>query len=302
MLPSSIDDTIALLQRADYIAERGLAASVYFALQLKRPLFVEGEAGVGKTEIAKALARTLERELIRLQCFDGMDQSSAVYEWNYQRQMVAIRLAEAAGRAKDEQGLAHEIFSREYLLERPLLKALRPVEGRMPVLLVDELDRADEPFEAYLLEVLSDYQVSIPELGTVTAPEAPIVILTSNRTREIHDAIKRRCFYYWVDYPDFERELAILNRKVPGVAQRLAREIIAFVQQVRGLELFKAPGVSETLDWAEALMRLHMTKLDSETIALTLGILLKYQDDLAKVRGEATEEILRVVRAPEQRR
>jgi MoxR-like ATPase len=298
MLPSSIDDTIALLQRGDYVAERGLAASVYFALQLKRPLFLEGEAGVGKTEIAKVLAKTLSRELIRLQCFDGMDQNAAVYEWNYQRQMIAIRLAEAAGRAKDEKGLAAEIFSSEYLLERPLLKALRPIREHMPVLLVDELDRADEPFEAYLLEVLSDYQVSIPELGTVTAPEAPIVILTSNRTREIHDAIKRRCFYYWVDYPDFDRELAILHCKVPSVAEQLAREIIGFVQQVRGLDLFKAPGVSETLDWAEALMRLHMTKLDSEAIAVTLGILLKYQDDLAKLRGEETEKILRTMRSP----
>jgi MoxR-like ATPase len=297
MLPKSIDETAALLARADYIAERGLAATVFFALQLRRPLFLEGQAGVGKTEIAKVLARTLNRALIRLQCFDGMDQAAAVYEWNYQRQMLAIRLAEAAGHATDEKTLARQIFSREYLLERPLLRALAPQEGRMPVLLIDELDRADEPFEAYLLEVLSDFQVSIPELDTVRAPEPPIVVVTSNRTREIHDAIKRRCFYYWMDYPDAKRELEILRLRVPGAPDRLAREVVGFAQQVRGLDLFKAPGVSETLDWAEALMRLNLQTLDSESVALSLGILLKYQDDLAKVSGVQAEKLLESARA-----
>jgi MoxR-like ATPase len=298
MLPTSIDETTNLLTQANYIAERGLAATVYFALQLHRPLFLEGEAGVGKTEIARVLSQVLGRELIRLQCFDGMDQASAVYEWNYQRQMLAIRLAEAAGRGSDEAQLTRHIFSKEFLLERPLLQALAPRAGKMPVLLIDELDRADEPFEAYLLEVLSDFQVSIPELGTVRAPEPPIVVVTSNRTREIHDAIKRRCFYCWVDYPDANREFEILRRKVPGAPERLAREIVGFVQQVRGLDLFKAPGVSETLDWAQALMRLNMTKLDSESIAVTLGILLKYQDDLAKVRGAEAVRVLQVVQQP----
>ncbi len=296
MLPSTIDDTVTLLAGADYLAERGLAAAVFFALQLKRPLFLEGQAGVGKTEVAKALAHALGRELIRLQCFDGMDQASAVYEWNYQRQILAIRLAEAAGRGAEESALAREIFGREFLLERPLLRALRPHAGRMPVLLIDELDRADEPFEAYLLEVLAEYQVSIPELATVRAPEPPVVVITSNRTREIHDAIKRRCFYYWVDYPDAQRELAILRRKLPGVPERLAREIVAFAQQVRGLDLFKAPGVSETLDWAQALMRLNLQALDVESISVSLGILLKYQDDLAKVNTERAGELLASLR------
>ncbi|HZP88454.1 MAG TPA: MoxR family ATPase [Burkholderiales bacterium] len=297
MLPTSVDAALAMLAEADYLAERGLAATIYFALQLKRPVFLEGHAGVGKTEIAKVLARTLERELIRLQCFDGMDQSAAVYEWNYQRQMLAIRLAEARGRVNDEAALNRQIFSREFLLERPLLRALIPHNGRMPVLLIDELDRADEPFEAYLLEVLSDFQVSVPELGTIAAPEPPIVVITSNRTREIHDAIKRRCFYYWLDYPDAARELAILRRKLPQAPLRLAREAVAFAQQVRGLDLFKAPGVSETLDWAEALMRLHVQTLDVESIALSLGILIKYQDDLARVSGAQASKLLAAARA-----
>ena len=295
MLPASIDQTQALLKQADYVAERGLAAAIYLALQLERPLFLEGEAGVGKTEIARVLARTLNRELIRLQCFDGMDQASAVYEWNYQRQMLAIRLAEASQSGADEAQLTRQIFSREFLLERPLLRALAPCNGQMPVLLIDELDRADEPFEAYLLEVLSDYQVSIPEIGTIKAPRPPIVVVTSNRTREIHDAIKRRCFYHWLDYPDAEREHEILRLRVPGVPEALAREVVSFVQQVRGLDLFKSPGVSETLDWAHALMRMNMVALDAESVALTLGILLKYQDDLVVLRGAEADKILHSV-------
>ncbi|HTO50972.1 MAG TPA: MoxR family ATPase [Burkholderiales bacterium] len=296
MLPSTIDETISWLREADYLADRGLATSIYLALQLKRPLFLEGEAGVGKTETAKVLARRLGRELIRLQCFDGMDQSSAVYEWNYQRQMLAIRLAEAAGRGGDEARLNRQIFSEDYLLERPILRALAPRNGAMPVLLIDELDRADEPFEAYLMEVLSDFQVTIPELGTIKAPEPPIVILTSNRTREIHDAIKRRCYYYWVDYPEPARELDIVRRKVPEAPARLAGEVVSFVQEVRKLDLFKLPGVSETLDWVQALARLDKLFLDPEAIATTLGILLKYQDDLVRVRGAEAERILQTAR------
>lgn len=297
MLPTSIDDTVSLLSQADYLADRGLAAMVYFSLQLRRPLLLEGQAGVGKTEIAKVLAQTLQRDLIRLQCFDGMDQAAAVYEWNYQRQMLAIRLAEAAGRGENEAALARQIFAREYLLERPLLRALVPQDGRMPVLLIDELDRADEPFEAYLMEILSDFQVSIPELGTLRAPEPPIVVITSNRTREIHDAIKRRCFYYWVDYPNAQRELDILLKKVPSAGIQLAREVVAFAQEVRGLDLFKAPGVSETLDWANALLRLHIQALDVDAIIDSLGILLKYQDDLAKVSGAQTGQLLAAARS-----
>ena len=297
MIPDSIDATVAWLERAGYVPERGLAATVYFALQLQRPLFLEGQAGVGKTEIAKVLATALGRELIRLQCFDGMDQSAAVYEWNYQKQMIAIRLAEASGRGADEAALGRELFGPDFLQERPLLRALAPGPGGMPVLLIDELDRADEPFEAYLMEILSDFQVSIPELGTVRAQQPPIVVVTSNRTREIHDAIKRRCFYYWVDYPDARRELEILRRKVPGVAPRLAHDVVAFAQQLRGLDLFKAPGVSETLDWAQALMRLDLIVLDADAIAVSLGLLLKYQDDLARVRALDPARLLESARA-----
>lgn len=296
MVPASIDETVAWLARAEYFADRGLAAAVFFALHLKRPLFLEGEAGVGKTEVAKVLARALGRELIRLQCFDGMDQASAVYEWNYQRQMLAIRMAEAAGRATDERVLTGQIFGREYLLERPLLQALSPRNGQMPVLLIDELDRADEPFEAYLLEVLSDFQVTIPELGTIKAPEPPLVVLTSNRTREIHDAIKRRCIYYWVEYPDALRELVIVQRKVPQAPESLSREVVDFVQRVRRLDLFKAPGVSETIDWAMALSKLNQQRLDADALSVTLGILLKYEDDLAKLKGGEADRLLAEVR------
>ena len=248
-VPASVDQTLALLTGQDYVADRRLATAVFLALRLRRPLFLEGEAGVGKTEIAKALAAALARPLIRLQCYEGLDTAAAVYEWNYPRQMIEIRLAEAAGNVERSE-LAHDIFTTRFLLRRPLLQALAPEEGEAPVLLIDELDRTDEPFEAYLLEVLSDYQVTIPELGTIRAETPPIVVITSNRTREIHDAIKRRCFYHWVDYPDASRELEIVRRKCPRAAETLAREVVAFTQRLRALDLFKAPGIAETLDWA----------------------------------------------------
>jgi MoxR-like ATPase len=296
-LPKSIDDTAALLARADYVAERSLATALFLALKMERPLFLEGEAGVGKTEIAKVLARTLERKLVRLQCYEGLDISSAVYEWNYPRQMIEIRLAEAAGKT-DRKKLGHDIFSAEFLIKRPLLQALEASsDGAAPVLLIDELDRTDEPFEAYLLEVLSDYQVSIPELGTIKADKPPIVIITSNRTREIHDAVKRRCLYHWVDYPDAARELDILRRKAPGAAERLSLEIVAFVQRLRKLDLFKLPGVAETIDWTKALMALDKLALDPDTVNDTLGALLKYQDDIGRVRGSEAERLLSEVKA-----
>ena len=294
-LPKSIDDTAALLSRADYVAERSLATALFLALKMERPLFLEGEAGVGKTEIAKVLADTLERRLVRLQCYEGLDISSAVYEWNYPRQMIEIRLAEASGKA-DRKKLGHDIFSAEFLIKRPLLQALETSEGAAPVLLIDELDRTDEPFEAYLLEVLSDFQVSIPELGTIKADKPPIVIITSNRTREIHDAVKRRCLYHWVDYPDAVRELDILRRKAPGAAERLSREIVAFVQRLRKMDLFKLPGVAETIDWTKALVALDKLALDPDTVNDTLGALLKYQDDISRVRGSAAERLLSEVR------
>jgi MoxR-like ATPase len=296
LLPSSIDETIALLARADYVAERGLATAVFLALRMGRPLFLEGEAGVGKTEIAKVLAQTLDRRLVRLQCYEGLDIASAVYEWNYTRQMIEIRLAEAEG-VKSREGLSQDIFSERFLIRRPLLQALEGDLGAAPVLLIDELDRTDEPFEAYLLEVLSDFQVTIPEIGTIKAQQPPIVIITSNRTREIHDAVKRRCLYHWVDYPDAQRELDILRRKVPGASERLSREVVAFVQRLRGKDLFKLPGVAETIDWSNALMALDQIALDPALIDDTLGALLKYQDDIAQVKGSEAARILSEVRA-----
>jgi len=301
-LPKSIDETAALLSRADYVAERSLATALFLALKMERPLFLEGEAGVGKTEIAKVLASTLERRLVRLQCYEGLDISSAVYEWNYPRQMIEIRLAEASGKVHETSGqaarkkLGQDIFSEQFLIKRPLLQALETSEGAAPVLLIDELDRTDEPFEAYLLEVLSEFQVSIPELGTIKADKPPIVIITSNRTREIHDAVKRRCLYHWVDYPDAVRELDILRRKAPGAAERLSREIVAFVQRLRKMDLFKLPGVAETIDWTKALVALDKLALDPDTVNDTLGALLKYQDDISRVRGSAAERLLSEVR------
>jgi len=288
--PTSIDATQTLLAKADYVAERSLATALYLSLAMKRPLFLEGEAGVGKTEIAKVIATVLERELLRLQCYEGLDIAQAAYEWNYSRQMIEIRMAEAEG-VKSREGLAQDIFSERFLVRRPLLRALEGV-GAPPVLLIDELDRTDEPFEAYLLEVLSDWQITIPELGTIHAEEPPIVIITSNRTREIHDAVKRRCFYHWVDYPDAARELEILKRKAPKSAERLSKEVVAFVQRLRGMDLFKLPGVAETIDWANCLVALDRLALDPETVNNTLGVLLKYQDDIEKVAGEEAERLV----------
>ena len=295
-LPQSIDATMALLAGADYVAERSLATAVFLSLRMGRPLFLEGEAGVGKTEIAKVLASTLGRRLVRLQCYEGLDIAQAAYEWNYPRQMIEIRLAEAEG-AKNREALTQDIFSEKFLIRRPLLQALQPDVAGPPVLLIDELDRTDEPFEAYLLEVLSDFQLTIPELGTIKAEQPPIVILTSNRTREIHDASKRRCFDHWVDYPEAERELAILRRKAPGVAERLSQEVVAFVQRLRKMDLFKLPGVAETLDWSKALTALDAIALSPQTVNDTLGTLLKYQDDIARVRGTEAERILSEVQA-----
>jgi MoxR-like ATPase len=292
----SIEDAEALLAGADYVAERRLATAVFLALRLGRPLFLEGEAGVGKTELAKALATGLGRELIRLQCYEGLDISSAVYEWNVQRQMMAIRLAEAGGRAREES-LERDLFSAAYLVKRPILRALESAAGgKPPVLLIDELDRADEPFEAYLLEVLSDFQVTIPELGAIRAEAPPVVVVTSNRTREIHDAIKRRCLYHWVDYPSAERELEILRRKAPGAGDALSREVVAFVQRLRAMDLYKAPGVAETIDWTRSLLLLDATTLDPQAVSDTLGALLKYQDDLARFPREAVAAVLEEAR------
>ncbi len=290
-LPASVDETVALLQRGDYVTDRALATALFLALKLGRPLFLEGEAGVGKTEIAKVLSKTLGRKLLRLQCYEGLDVSSAVYEWNYARQMIEIRLAEAAGDT-DRGALASDIFADRFLIRRPLLQALEPQVEGPPVLLIDELDRTDEPFEAYLLEILSDFQVTIPELGTIAAERPPIVIVTSNRTREIHDALKRRCFYHWVDYPAPERELAILKVKAPGADDRLARQVVQFVQRLRGMDLFKAPGVAETIDWAHALTQLDRMELTPGLIDDTLGTLLKYQDDIGRIRGSEAARLL----------
>ncbi len=295
-MPQTIDELQQRLAAADYIASRGLATAAFLALRMGRPLLLEGEAGTGKTEIAKVLAATLGRSLIRLQCYEGLDLASAVYEWNYPRQMIEIRLAEAAGSANREQ-LAADIFAERFLIRRPLLQALEGNPEAPPVLLIDELDRTDEPFEAYLLEVLSDFQVSIPELGTIKAAAPPIVILTSNRTREIHDAVKRRCLYHWVDYPDAARELDIVRRKAPGAAERLTREVVGFVQSLRGQDLFKLPGVAETIDWTRSLMELDRICLDPETINDTLGVLLKYQDDIARIKGSEAASILAQVQA-----
>jgi MoxR-like ATPase len=281
-LPASVDETARLLDDQAYVADRRLATAVFLSLKLARPLFLEGEAGVGKTEIAKVLAQGLGRKLVRLQCYEGLDTASAVYEWNYPRQMIEIRLAEATG-SVERDALTHDIFTTRFLLRRPLLEALSPGDGVPPVLLIDELDRADEPFEAYLLEVLADYQVTIPEIGAIRAATPPIVVVTSNRTREIHDAIKRRCFYHWVDYPDAQRELTIVRRKCPGVSERLAREIVAFTQSLRSRDVFKAPGIAETLDWAEALVALDRIALDPQTVTDTIGVLLKYQDDIGAI-------------------
>jgi MoxR-like ATPase len=294
-LPASVSDTHALLERGKYIADRSLATAVYLSLSLNRPLFLEGEAGVGKTEIAKVLAETLGRRLIRLQCYEGLDVASAVYEWNYQRQMIEIRLAEAVTESRDT--LEEEIFTERFLIKRPLLQSLEPDLAGPPVLLIDELDRTDEPFEAYLLEVLSDFQITIPEIGTVKAAHPPIVVITSNRTREIHDALKRRCFYFWVDYPKAERELEILRVKAPGAAEALSREIVAFVQKLRATnDLFKLPGVAETIDWAHALTQLDVLALTPEAINDTLGVLLKYQDDIAKIQGSEAQRLLTQVK------
>ncbi|WP_342075432.1 MoxR family ATPase [Yoonia sp. SS1-5] len=288
---ADIDEVQARLGAQDYVCGRALATVVFLAQKLGRPLFLEGEAGTGKTEIAKAIAASLGRRLIRLQCYEGLDSNSAVYEWNFAEQMIAIRAAEAAGGA-DRDGLKSELFTEDYLIARPLLEAMRPQPGGAPVLLIDELDRTDAPFEAFLLEALSDFQVTIPELGTIRAPEPPIVILTSNRTREVHDALKRRCLYHWVDYPDFAREIEILGARAPEAAANLSREIVAFVQRLRGEDLFKKPGVAETIDWAKCLLALDVINLSPEVIADTLGAILKYQDDIQKLQGSEAKRIL----------
>jgi MoxR-like ATPase len=295
-LPTSIDAALEVLKRGDYVADRNLATTLFLALKMGRPLFLEGEAGVGKTEIAKVLSNVLGRTLIRLQCYEGLDVASAVYEWNYQAQMIEIRMAEAEG-ITDRDQLGRDIFSERFLIRRPLLQALSPDTDGPPVLLIDELDRTDEPFEAYLLELLSDFQITIPEIGTVTAPRPPIVVITSNRTREIHDALKRRCLYFWIDYPTAEREKEILAVKAPGASERLSNEVVEFVQALRGRDLFKKPGVAETIDWASALMQLDKLALDPEVIDSTLGVLLKYQDDIARIQGSEAAAILAEIRA-----
>jgi len=295
-LPRSIDETLSLLRNGSYVPDRSLATVLFLSLRLGRPLFLEGEAGVGKTEIAKVLSTQLGRKLIRLQCYEGLDVASAVYEWNYAAQMIEIRAAEATG-AVDRDVLVKDVFDERFLIRRPLLQALEPEPGGAPVLLIDELDRADESFEAYLLEVLADNQVTIPELGTIRAATPPIVIVTTNRTREIHDALKRRCLYHWIDYPDTERELEIVRTRVPGAGERLSREVVGFVQRLRNEGLFKNPGVAETLDWATALTELDRTALDPETVAETLGVLLKYQDDIARMDAGRARAILGEVQA-----
>lgn len=293
-LPTSVDETVALLGAGNYIADRNLATSLYVSLSLQRPIFLEGEAGVGKTEMAKVLAAQFGRRLLRLQCYEGLDISSAVYEWNYARQMIEIRLSEALG-DRDRESLAEDIFSERFLITRPLLSALQPTPGGAPVLLIDELDRADEPFEAFLLEVLADYQITIPEIGTIQAAEPPIVLITSNRTREIHDALKRRCLYHWIDYPDAEREQEILAVRVPEADKNLSHQVTAFVQQLRRADLFKLPGVAESIDWLSALGVLGVTALDEDIVRRTLGVLLKYQDDIEKIEGDELRRLLDVI-------
>jgi MoxR-like ATPase len=295
-IPENIDQTLELLSSGNYIADRSLATAVHLSMQLGRPLFLEGEAGVGKTEIAKVLSQTLGRKLVRLQCYEGLDVASAVYEWNYSAQMIEIRMAEAEG-VSDRDRLGNDIFSDKFLIRRPLLQALEPSPEGPPVLLIDELDRTDEAFEAYLLEVLSEFQITIPEIGTISAEEPPIVIITSNRTREIHDALKRRCFYYWVDYPNAERELEILSLKAPQADAKLSRLVVDFVQRLRDMDLFKVPGIAETIDWASALHQLDIIELTPEAIDDTLGVLLKYQDDIAKIRGSEAAKILDEVKS-----
>ena len=292
---SSVDAVQTLLAGQSYICDRALGTVVFLALKLGRPLFLEGEAGVGKTEIAKAIAAALGRRLIRLQCYEGLDASTAVYEWNFAAQMIAIRTAEAAGGA-DRALLQNELFGQDYLIARPLLEAMRPQPGGAPVLLIDEIDRTDAPFEAFLMEALSDFQVTIPELGTMHAAEPPIVILTSNRTREVHDALKRRCLYHWVDYPGFDREMQILHARVPDATQTLSREVVAFVQRLRSEDLFKKPGIAETIDWAKCLLALDAVALSPEVIADTLGAILKYQDDIQKIQGSEASALLENLR------
>lgn len=294
-IPSSIDEVSSLLARFGYVADRALATTLFLSLKMGKPLFLEGEAGVGKTEIAKVLSSALDRRLVRLQCYEGLDLNSAVYEWNYSRQMIEIRLAEVSGEL-DKKSLSSDVFAEQFLIERPLLQALKADDGNAPVLLIDELDRTDEPFEAFLLEVLADFQITIPEIGTITAEKPPIVIVTSNRTREIHDALKRRCLYHWVDYPDADRELKILHSKLPGIDEKLSKQVVTFVQKLRNEDLFKLPGVAETLDWADALTQLDKMVLDSEGVDHTLGTLLKYQDDIAKIRGSEAARILEQVK------
>ena len=299
-VPTTIDDLERLLAEQLYVADRGLATSVFLALQLSRPLLLEGEAGVGKTEVAKALAASLGRTLIRLQCYEGLDISHAVYEWNYSRQLLEIRLMEAAGNV-DRQAAAKTLFGEEFLIKRPVLEALVADEERAPVLLIDELDRADEEFEGFLLELLSDFQVTIPELGTIHATQPPVVILTSNRTRELHDALKRRCLYCWIDYPSFDKELSIIKAKVPAVSAQLAEQVTAFMQELRVAELYKVAGVSETLDWVAALVALDRQELDVETVDQTLGIILKNQEDIQSIRGEAVQSMLNRAKHPAAR-
>ena len=294
-IPASIDETLTLLSESHYIADRSLATTLYLSLKMGKPLFLEGEAGVGKTEVAKVLSSALGRKLVRLQCYEGLDINSAVYEWNYSGQMIEIRLAEASG-GIDKKSLSGDVFSKKFLIERPLLQALKTENGQPPVLLIDELDRTDEPFEAFLLELLSDFQITIPEIGTIKAEQPPLVIVTSNRTREIHDALKRRCLYHWVDYPSAEREFQIIQAKLPGIDKQLSAQLVAYVQHLRDEDLFKLPGVAETLDWAEALTQLDKVALDSEAIDNTLGTLLKYQDDIAKIRGSEAAQILERVK------
>ncbi|MER3478974.1 MAG: ATPase [Meiothermus sp.] len=292
MTPASIEETQRALEAHRYVTERGLAVSVFLALKLGRPLLLEGEPGVGKTEIVKVLADMLETRLIRLQCYEGLDLNNAVYEWDYARQMMQIRLLEASGE-RDQERVRHEVFSSAFLLERPLLQALKTQGGKAPVLLIDELDRADEEFEAFLLEFLSDWQITIPEVGTIKAEKPPVVVITSNRTREIHDALKRRCLYFWIDYPDFQKEYRIVRERVPGVPEKLAAQVVAFVQELRKEDLYKAPGVAETLDWASSLMALDAVRLEPALVEETLGVLLKYQDDVVRAKNAAQDLLAR---------